>query len=207
MSGGPEEASSPESAGYAGQPWRCLEAWLRDAEASGAPEPTAMALATASLRGVPSVRYVLFKGRDGDGLRFFTSYGSRKGQELSENPRGAVVFYWPSLARQVRAEGVVEQLTAEASDRYFASRPRASRLAALASPQSQPVASRAELEARFEALDREHPGEAVPRPPDWGGYRLLPERWEFWMGAAHRLHDRWEMTRDGQGWRTTRLGP
>lgn len=198
---------TPDDAAGRGEPWACFEAWLAEAVALGEPEPTAMALATADSRGVPSVRLVLYKGRDGDGLRFFTGYTSRKGLELNENPRAAVVFHWPRLTRQVRVEGSVERLSPATSDAYFASRPRQSRLAAVASPQSQPVNSREALDARFAAAQQEYAGAEVPRPQTWGGYRLLPERWEFWVGAEHRLHDRWEMTRAEGGWRTMRLGP
>ncbi len=198
---------TPDDAAGLDEPWVCFEAWLAEAGAAGEPEPTAMALATADARGVPSVRLVLYKGRDGDGLRFFSGYTSRKGRELEENPRAAVVFHWPRLARQVRVEGGVQRLSAAASDAYFASRPRQSRLAAVASPQSQPVASREALSERFAAAQQAYAGVEVPRPETWGGYRLLPERWEFWVGAKHRLHDRWEMTRAQGRWRTVRLGP
>jgi pyridoxamine 5'-phosphate oxidase len=198
---------TPDDAAGRDLPWACLQAWLADAAAAGEPEPTAMALATADGGGMPSVRMVLFKGRDGDALRFFSGYASRKGRALEENPRAAVVFHWAGLRRQVRAEGRVEKLSAAASDEYFASRPRESRLAAVASPQSQPVASREALDARYVAAQREFAGVDIVRPESWGGYRLQPERWEFWVGAAHRLHDRWEMTRAAGRWRTVRLGP
>ncbi|MEZ4265949.1 MAG: pyridoxamine 5'-phosphate oxidase [Myxococcota bacterium] len=198
---------TPEDAGGRGLPWACLEAWLADAVAAGEPEPTAMALATATADGAPSVRLVLYKGHDEAGLRFFTGYGSRKGRELGENPRAAAVFYWPHLARQVRVEGRVGRVSEAESDAYFASRTRESQLAAVASPQSEPLASRGELEARFAAAQRRFAGGEVARPAAWGGFRLEPERWEFWVGGSHRLHDRWEMRREAGGWVTARLGP
>ena len=177
---------------------------LEEAEAAGVHEPTAMTLATAG----PDARMVLLKGADERGLRFFTSYESDKAAQLEAEPRAALVFAWPQIHRQVRVRGPVERVPAGESDAYFASRPRGSQLAAWASRQSRPLASRDELEERYAALEREYAGREVPRPPHWGGYRLSPEAWEFWTGRPNRLHDRLRYSRrpDG-GWAVERLAP
>ena len=169
-------------------------------------DPTAVALATVDASGAPSVRIVLLKGVDERGFTFFTNYESRKARELRDDPRAALCFYWPSIAVQVRAEGVAERLTAEESDAYFATRPRESQLAAWASRQSEPLASRGELLKRYEEADTRLPGR-VPRPPFWGGYRLLPARVEFWRGEEHRLHDRTLYVRQGVEWTVELLYP
>ena len=176
--------------------------------ASGIFEPDAMALATASLDGRPSVRIVLLKGIDERGLRFFTNYGSRKGRELDANPRAAVTLHWASLHRVVRAEGAVERLTEAESDAYFASRGRESRLGAWASRQGTPIADRSVLETAFAAADERYPGEDVPRPDYWGGYRLVPEAIELWQGRPNRLHDREHFLLGPDGsWCSERLSP
>ena len=161
-----------------------VRAWFDEAVAEGLFEPDAMALATASPDGMPSVRIVLLKGIDDRGLRFFTNYGSRKGRELDANPRAAVTIHWATMHRAVRAEGAVERLTAEESDAYFASRGRESRLGAWASKQGTPIPDRGTLEAAFADADARYPGEAVPRPEYWGGYRLVPDAVELWQGRA-----------------------
>ena len=167
-----------------------------------------MALATASPDGMPSVRIVLLKGIDDRGLQFFTNYGSRKGRELDANPRAAVTLYWQPLHRAVRAEGAVERLTEEESDAYFASRGRGSRLGAWASKQGTPIPDRAVLEGALEEAGRRYPGDDVPRPEYWGGYRLVPEAIELWQGRENRLHDRVHWVREpGGGWRSERLSP
>jgi pyridoxamine 5'-phosphate oxidase len=180
--------------------------WLAEAQRAALPDPEAMALATATADGAPSVRTVLCRGIDARGLRFFTNYESRKAAELDSNPRAAVVFHWPGLARQLRAEGRIERLPGAESDEYFAGRPRGHRLSALASPQSRPIASLDELRARVERLEREL-GEDVPRPAFWGGYRLVPHAVEFWVQGAHRLHDRLRFELKDGVWREERLAP
>ena len=191
-----------------GDPLSLIRAWYDEAEAEGLFEPDAMALATASPDGMPSVRIVLLKGIDARGLRFFTNYGSRKGRELDANPRAAVTIHWATMHRAVRAEGPVERLTAEESDAYFASRGRASRLGAWASRQGTPIPDRETLEAAFAAADERYPGEQVPRPEYWGGYRLVPDAVELWQGRPNRLHDRQHFLREpGGGWRSERLSP
>jgi pyridoxamine 5'-phosphate oxidase len=187
-------------------PYELFETWYREAEAAGVPQIEAMALATASAEGQPSVRFVLYRGREGDGLCFFTNYESRKGQELTENPLAAAVFYWHAVGRQVRVEGRVERLGAEASDTYFRSRPRGSQLAAWASPQSQPL-RHGDLLARHHELEASYQGRDVPRPPYWGGFALIPARFEFWESRENRLHQRLAFQRAPEGWRSEELAP
>lgn len=170
-------------------------------------DATAMSLATADHRGRPSARMVLLKGADARGFVFYTNLESRKGRDLTENPFAALCIHWPASRQQVRVEGRVERVTAAESDAYFASRPRESQLGAWASQQSEPLASREELEARVAELGRRYP-DAVPRPPQWGGYRLVPDRIELWFDGAARLHDRFEyQRRDDGSWAMTRLNP
>jgi pyridoxamine 5'-phosphate oxidase len=188
-------------------PLGILAAWYRDAVDSGQAMPDAVALATSSPDGRPSARMVLYKGMSAGAPVFFTNYESRKAQELEDNPRAAMLFYWSSLTRQVRVEGRVERLAPAESDAYFATRGRESQLGAWASPQSRLIGDRAELDRRFAELEREHAGKAIPRPPFWGGYRLIPESIEFWIGRQHRLHDRYRYTRAGGGWTFERLAP
>ena len=171
--------------------------------------PEAMAVASATADGAPSVRMVLMKRCDERGIVFFTNYGSRKAAELAANPHAALLFYWDALGRQVRIDGPALRTSAEESGDYTRSRPRASRLSALASPQSRPVADRAELEQRVAALERELAGAEPPIDPEWGGFRITPRRWEFWQNRDDRLHDRLVYTPDeGRGgWRIERLAP
>lgn len=168
----------------------------------------AMTLATVDKEGRPSARVVLLKGVDDRGFIFYTNYNSRKGQELAGNPQAAVVFYWADLERQVCIAGQVQQLPPAESETYFNSRPRGSRIAAWASDQSQVVRDRAELEAKWQRLETQYPGQQVPKPPHWGGYVLVPRRIEFWQGRPNRLHDRFRYTRqpDSQ-WQIERLSP
>ncbi len=189
-------------------PLEAVRRWYDEAVAAGVPEPDAMALATASPDGMPSVRIVLLKGIDERGLRFYTNFGSRKGRELDANPRAAVTLYWQPLHRALRVEGVVERLSEEESDAYFASRPRGSRLGAWASRQGTPIEGREVLERALADVDARFPGDDVDRPDYWGGYRLVPSAIEFWEGRPNRLHDRVHHLREPDGgWRTERLSP
>jgi pyridoxamine 5'-phosphate oxidase len=181
--------------------------WFGEAERADLIEPNAMTLATSSPDGRPSARIVLLKGFGPDGFVFFSNYASRKGDELAANPNAALVFWWPPLERQVRLEGRVERTTTEESEAYWASRPLGSRLAALASAQSQVLAGREELVRRVEELAARHRDGDVPLPEAWGGYRLVPDAFEFWQGQPNRLHDRFRYTRHQDGWLVERLSP
>jgi pyridoxamine 5'-phosphate oxidase len=179
-----------------------------DRAAGNAPyDPVAVTLATASRDGRPSARVVLLRGVDDHGFVFFTNYQSRKATELEANPHAALCCYWPWLDEQVRVEGLVERATAAESDAYFATRPRGSQIGAWASAQSRPLESREVLEQSYHDTDARHTGQAVPRPPYWGGYRIVPERIEFWHAGTYRLHNRVLYTREGAGWRQELLYP
>jgi pyridoxamine 5'-phosphate oxidase len=196
------ETAAPEN------PYVLFAEWYLAAEATGIPEPSAMTLATATADGVPDARMVLMRGFDERGFAFYTNYQSRKASQLDQNPQAALVFYWGELSRQVRVVGKVEKVTAEESDTYFQSRPRGNQLGAWSSPQSQIIPSRLFLEERLEALSHQYAaGQAVPRPPHWGGYRVLPTTIEFWQGQPNRLHDRLRYRRDGERWTIERLAP
>jgi pyridoxamine 5'-phosphate oxidase len=180
--------------------------WYDEAAGAGVAEPEIMALATATPDGRPSLRYVLYRGTSQGGIRFFTNLESRKAGELARNPYAAATFHWAPLGRQVRLEGRVARLEAAEDDAYFASRPRGHQLAAWASTQSRPI-ERAALLGRYQALERQYAGQAVPRPPFWGGYRLMPERIELWQSRDNRLHERTAFTlQDGQ-WQQEELAP
>jgi pyridoxamine 5'-phosphate oxidase len=188
-------------------PLTLFESWLEEARAAEGLNAEALAVATATSAGEPSVRMVLLKGFDERGFVFFTNYSSRKGSELEQNPRAALLFHWPVLGRQVRVEGPVSRVAREESEVYAHSRPRQSQLSALASPQSQPVPDRDWLERRVEELDHEHAGAELPVREDWGGYRVEPEAWEFWQHRDNRLHDRHRYEHTAGEWRVQRLAP
>ena len=186
-------------------PMSQFQTWFGEARAA-MPAAEAVALATATPAGRPSLRMVLAKGADARGLVFYTGLESRKGHELAVNPHAALLFHWAPLGRQVRVEGPVTRVPDEEAAAYFASRPPGSRISAWASPQSEVVASRGELERRFVEA-KERLGDESPLPPHWGGFRLAPEAWEFWLHRDERLHDRVRYLREGTGWRRERLGP
>ena len=201
-----ERAELDEAASHA-DPLQQFDQWLQEAISAAVPEPNAMTLATVASNLRPSTRVVLIKGYDARGISWYTNYQSRKGRELAGNPFAALQFHWVELERVVRIEGVVEQVSAEDSDAYYASRPLDSRIGAWASPQSQVIAGRSVLlanAARYGAQFLLRP----PRPPHWGGYRLQPDTWEFWQGRKSRLHDRLRYTRNAEGaWLRERLAP
>lgn len=189
-------------------PLATLADWIEEARRAGERDPDAMALATSTAAGAPSVRVVYCRGLDEQGVVFYTNYESRKGRDIEANPVAAAVFHWPSLHRQVRLEGRVEKVSSEASDAYFRSRARGSQIASSVSPQSRPIESLDALRAACDALESRLAGAEVPRPPHWGGYRLVPSSVELWTSGDHRLHDRVLYDRDASGrWAGTRLGP
>jgi len=189
-------------------PFRQFAAWFDEARAASPVEPNAMALATVGADGRPSLRMVLLKGADERGFVFYTNYQSRKGRELADTPWAALTFFWPEMERQIRIEGRVEPVSAEESDTYFHSRPVGSQLSASASRQSEMIAGREELEQRVAALSAQYQNQEIPRPENWGGFRVIPDAIEFWQGRASRLHDRlrYRLLASG-GWQIERLSP
>lgn len=191
-----------------GDPILQFQRWIEKAQAAGIQEPNAMTLATTGSDGRPSARMVLLKEVSPAGLVFYTNYGSRKGRDLAENPRAAVVFFWPKLSRQVRITGTAVKTSRAESEAYFQTRPRGAQLAAWASWQSSPIADREILEARVRKMEGKFAGAKVPLPPNWGGFRLRPESIEFWVGKPDRLHDRVRYSREPEGdWKVERLAP
>jgi len=191
----------------ASDPFELFTRWFDEAIAAAIPEPNAMTLATVDAAGRPAARVVLMKGIDARGVVFHTNYDSRKGRDLAGNPRAALLFFWVGLERQVRIDGTAERVSAADSDAYFAARPRGSQISAWASPQSEPVTDRTWLEARFAECEARFASGAVPRPPNWGGVRVVPDRFEFWQGRASRLHDRLVWFLQGDRWTIGRLAP
>nr|WP_277879942.1 pyridoxamine 5'-phosphate oxidase [Leptolyngbya sp. FACHB-36] len=188
-------------------PIQQFHVWFEQAVAAQLPEPNAMTLATATKAGIPSARIVLLKGVDEQGFAFYTNYESRKGAELAENPQAVLVFLWTLLQRQVRIEGRVEKVPDEETEAYFHSRPLTSQLGAWASDQSRVIPNREVLEQRFGSLKAQYQDQDVPRPPHWGGYRVIPHQIEFWQGRPSRLHDRLRYRLEGDRWRIDRLAP
>ena len=189
-----------------GEPMALFTRWLEEAVKAGLPLPNAMTLATVTPQGAPDARIVLLKGLENGGFAFYTNYRSRKARQLEARPAACLVFQWSELERQVRIEGAAEKVSAAESDAYYASRPLGARLSAWASEQSERVASRKILESAMELARATH-GNKPSRPPQWGGYRVIPQRIEFWQGRADRLHDRLLFTREGAGWKIERLAP
>jgi pyridoxamine 5'-phosphate oxidase len=189
------------------EPFDLFHTWYADAQGAEPNDPNAMALATVGADGQPSVRMVLLKDADARGFVFYTNYESRKGRQLLETRKAAIVMHWKSLGRQVRAEGVVETVSDAEADAYFTSRPKASQIGAWASQQSRPLESRFELEKRVASFTAKYAIGTVPRPPYWSGFRLIPDRIEFWENRPFRLHDRLVYHRAGEGWTTEKLYP
>jgi len=188
-------------------PFRQFEKWFQEAEGAKIPEPNAAVLSTCSKDGRPSSRTILLKGLDGRGFVFYSNQDSRKGRELSDNPRASLLFPWIALERQVVVEGVVARITREESDAYFHSRPRNSQLAAWASTQSSIITGRGVLEEAMKSLEQKYAGQEIPMPPNWGGFRLAPETVEFWQGRRSRLHDRLRYRSGREAWSVERLAP
>lgn len=201
------QLASLDSSHMLAEPFAQFDKWFKEALESEVLEVNAMNLATATPDGKPSNRMVLLKGLDDKGFVFFTNYHSDKGQMLAVNPHAALNFFWQELERQVRIEGVIEKVSHEESDEYFAARPKGAQIGAWVSEQSREIDNRDVLDQRLEELTKHYEHEEVIRPPHWGGYRLIPENVEFWQGRPNRLHDRLKYIRTGEGWKLVRLAP
>ena len=188
-------------------PFEQFEIWLSEAIAANVFEPNAMVLATATKDGKPTSRIVLLRGFDAEGFTFFTNYNSRKGKEIEENPQASLLFFWAEIERQVRIDGTASKASREVSDSYFATRPRESQIGAWISPQSEVIENRGVLEKKYAEAARQWEGKVIRRPPDWGGFVVKPEIFEFWQGRESRLHDRLIYTRAETGWKIKRLAP
>lgn len=202
-----DEPGAPADFTLARDPWPLFAAWMAEATAAEPEDANAMALATADTDGLPDVRMVLLKGADPHGLVFYTNVESAKGGQLARNPQAAVVFHWKSLRRQIRARGPIAPVTPEEADAYFASRHRDSRIGAIVSRQSRPLADRPTLMAEVAELAATYEDGPIPRPENWTGFRIAPIQMEFWQNGDFRLHDRVRFTRDGEGWGRSRLYP
>ncbi len=188
-------------------PFRQFDTWFSDAIDAGIDEPNVMVLSTVSELNRPSSRIILLKEYNGKGFAFFTNYNSRKGKQIEKNPFGSLLFLWHAMERQIRIEGKIEKLAPEESDAYFKSRPAGSRIGAWSSPQSEEIPSRAYLENLEEDFKRKFTDLSIPRPSNWGGYRLVPDLFEFWQGRKNRMHDRFEYAFNGEKWHIKRLAP
>ena len=188
-------------------PFEQFEVWLSEAIAANVFEPNAMVLATATKEGKPTSRIVLLRGFDAEGFTFFTNYDSRKGKEIEENPQASLLFFWAEIERQVRIDGIASKASREVSDSYFATRPRASQIGAWISPQSEVIENRGVLETKYLEAARQWEGKVIQRPPNWGGFVVKPEIFEFWQGRESRLHDRLVYTKAEKGWEIKRLAP
>lgn len=188
-------------------PFKQFDFWLQEAEKEGLLEPYAMQVATAGKAGIPSLRTVLLRAFDNEGFLFFTNYDSKKGRELLEQPQSAALFLWKELERQVVIEGRSEKLESSLSDEYFKQRKRESQITAWASKQDRPIPSRDFLEEQYQITESNYRGKPITRPPFWGGFRLIPTRFEFWQGRKFRLHDRFEYRKEGKSWTISRLSP
>jgi pyridoxamine 5'-phosphate oxidase len=197
----------PDTLALPSDPFTAFDAWFQEATRTELNDPNAMTLATATKQGKPSARIVLLKGVDRDGFVFYTNTKSRKGDELAANPHAALLFHWKTLGRQVRVEGGVKPVSAAEADAYFNSRPRESRVGAWASDQSRPLPDRSVLTSRLAELEKTYPGEDVPRPPHWSGYRLKPALFEFWQDMPFRLHERTVFALQGGNWQVSQLFP
>ena len=200
-------SAAPLTTATVHNPFALFTEWLGEAAQREINDPNAMTLATCTKAGMPSARIVLLKGHDEAGFVFYTNTESRKGCELHANRRAALLFHWKTLQRQVRIEGVVEDVTDAEADAYYATRARVSRLGAWASIQSRPLPARADLEQRVAEAEARYPQEAIPRPPHWSGFRVVPDRFEFWQDMPYRLHDRTILVREGNGWASSKLYP